>query len=111
MVKLFIGGFPLDFTELELVQLIDPHAMVSTIKIVRDKATRKCKGYAFLEVEDIGGADRVIDALDGTMIGDRVLTINKVEGKNAKPEISKPYVKTPIAHGNSPKPKRPRIVK
>ena len=47
MVKLFVGGFPLDITELELVQLFNLHGDVATIKIVRDKKTRMCKGYAF----------------------------------------------------------------
>jgi RNA recognition motif-containing protein len=66
MVKLFVGGFPLEMTELELVQLIAPHGDVSTIKIVRDKKTRVCKGYAFLEMTDRKGAEQVIEMLDGT---------------------------------------------
>jgi RNA recognition motif-containing protein len=44
MTKLFIGGFPLDITELELVQLVAPYGTISTIKIVRDKQTHQCKG-------------------------------------------------------------------
>ncbi len=44
LVKLYIGGFPLEMTELELVQTVSPYGEVSTIKIVRDKVTRKCKG-------------------------------------------------------------------
>src|SRR5258708_5668460 len=71
MIKLFVGGFPLDITELELVMLVSPHGEVSTIKIVRDKKTGNCKGYAFLEMKDKEGADRAIEALDGTSIGDR----------------------------------------
>jgi len=43
MVKLFVGGFPLEMTELELVKMIGPHGDVETIKIVRDK---KKQGYA-----------------------------------------------------------------
>jgi len=41
MTKLFVGGFPLDMTELELVQLVSPHGTVNTIKIVRDKKNRE----------------------------------------------------------------------
>jgi RNA recognition motif-containing protein len=75
MVKLFVGGFPLEMTELELVKMIGPHGDVETIKIVRDKKTRICKGYAFLEMKDRTGAENAVIALDGTPIADRVLSV------------------------------------
>jgi RNA recognition motif-containing protein len=75
MVKLFVGGFPLDMTELDLVKMVNLHGEVSTIKIVRDKKTRICKGYAFLEMKDREGAENTVIALDGTPIGDRVLNV------------------------------------
>jgi len=79
MVKLFVGGYPPEFTELDIVQLIAPYATVVTIKVVRDKISKKPKGYAFLEVEDVAGADRAMDALDGAEIGKkRMLKVNKV---------------------------------
>lgn len=52
MTKLFIGGFPLEMTEMEVVQIIAPFAEVVTIKLVRDRATKKCKGYGFVEVNN-----------------------------------------------------------
>lgn len=75
MVKLFVGGFPLEMTELEIVKMIGPHGDVETIKIVRDKKTRVCKGYAFLEMKDRTGAENAAIALDGMQIGDRVLSV------------------------------------
>ena len=91
MVKLFVGGFPLDITEMELVMMISPHGDVSTIKIVRDKKTGTCKGYAFLEMVDKDGAERVVEALDGTAIGDRVLNV-KINEEKPVP-VKKPYSK------------------
>jgi RNA recognition motif-containing protein len=81
MIKLFVGGFPLDITELELVMLVSPHGDVDTIKIVRDKKTGTCKGYAFLEMTDKDGAERAVEALDGTAIGDRMLSVKITEDK------------------------------
>ena len=88
MIKLFVGGFPLDTMELELVQLVSPYCEVSTIKIVRDKKTGICKGYAFIEVTDKAGADMVIDELDGTTYHGRELTINITVEKPVAPKPS-----------------------
>jgi RNA recognition motif-containing protein len=79
MVKLFVGGFPLDMQEMELVQLISPYGEVDTIKIIRDKRTRICKGYAFVEMKDVEGTDRAIEALNGAGMGDRILSLNIVD--------------------------------
>eukprot|EP01037_Dinobryon_pediforme_P015115 gene15115-15258_t len=75
--QLFIGGFPLDITELELVQLVSPYGTVNTIKIVRDKKSGKCKGYAFLEMKDQTDAESVIDALDGSPMRDKTGKIRR----------------------------------
>ena len=120
MTKLFVGGFPLDITELELVQLVSPHGTVNTIKIVRDKKTGKCKGYAFLEMADKIDAENAIYALNGTMTANRALSLNIVEEVPVKPAPSrfsprpnpgyKPSYSRPErpAAADTVKPKRPR---
>jgi RNA recognition motif-containing protein len=98
MVKLFFGGFPLDMTELEIVQLVAFHADVRTIKVVRDKKTKICKGYAFLEIADRAGAEQAIAVLHGTPFAGRELRLNIVEDEPAtnKPVPSK--AKRPRSH-------------
>jgi RNA recognition motif-containing protein len=104
MVKLFIGGFPLDMTELEIVQRVALYADVQTIKIVRDKKTKICKGYAFLEVTDRAGAEQAMDALNGTQIAGRELMLNIVEEDQPKKPAGRPKF-TPKTTFN----KRPRL--
>ncbi len=93
MVKLFFGGFPLDMSELEIVQRVALYTDVHTIKIVRDKKTKICKGYAFLEVADKAGAEQAIEALSGTQIAGRELLLNIVPDQPAGMS-SKPAPKT-----------------
>lgn len=81
MVKLFVSGFPAEASELEIVQLFDPFGKVMTIKIVIDKVTRKRKGYAFLEMEDMSSAQAAIRELNGVVLGDRELTVNHAAEK------------------------------
>lgn len=108
-IKLFISGFPLDSSELELVQLVSPYAEVETIKIVRDKVTKKCKGYAFLEVSAESNAEAAIEALNGRTSGDRVLTLTIAEEKPVAQNSLPKYIK---AFGTDPtaKKKRPRRI-
>ncbi|RYU91987.1 RNA-binding protein [Mucilaginibacter terrigena] len=108
MVKLFVGGFPLEMTELELVQMVALYGEVSTIKIVRDKKTKICKGYAFIEVTDYQGAKQIIEALNGTTLAGRQLTISI---KEDEPEGVKPPVYMKIRRPDEPvRAKRPRRV-
>jgi len=75
MTKIFVGGFPLNYTELEIVMLVAPHAEVVTIKIVRDKKTKICKGYAFLEIADRAGAENAVEMVDGTIVAGKPLSV------------------------------------
>lgn len=80
-VKIFISGYPQDYDELALVQLVSPYGEVSTIKIVRDKQTGKSKGYAFIEMINRVAAEDVVIALDGMEMKDKLLTVNTVQEK------------------------------
>jgi RNA recognition motif-containing protein len=86
MVTLFVGGFPLDMDEMDLVKIFMPFGQVSTVKIVRDKKTRICKGYAFLEVSDHDAALDMISNLDKTVFGDRNLAVS-IREENPSPTI------------------------
>lgn len=111
MTKIFIGGFPLEATELELVQLVSWHGNVSTIKIVRDKKTRVCKGYAFIEMNERSEAETAVEALSGTTFGGRELLLNIVEEAPVKPPVrprSYQPVRPTASRPASDKPKRPR---
>ncbi|SHL88954.1 RNA recognition motif domain-containing protein [Mucilaginibacter sp. OK098] len=81
MIKIFVGGFPLDFTELDIAMLVGLHGDISTIKIVRDKKTRICKGYAFVEMMSKDGAEKAVEALDGIEVGGRQLNVKIREEK------------------------------
>lgn len=109
MTKIFIGGFPLEMDELTLVELIAPFADVVTIKLVRHRDTKICKGYGFIEVVDEVAAQNAIYQLNGTSIGDRVLSLNIVPNEMEKPAAiyRKPErIRTP---DRIKRPRRPRI--
>lgn len=108
LTKIFISGYPLDMDEMGLAQLVSLYGQVETIKIVRDKATKKVKGYAFLEMINRSAAEEAILGLSGKFYGDHELTVNFVPDKPAQPVRHKnKYM------GSAPpaKTKRPRLSK
>jgi RNA recognition motif-containing protein len=105
-VKIFISGYPQNYDELALVQLVSPYGEVSTIKIVRDKQSRKPKGYAFIEMVSRAAAEEVAIALDGLEMKDKSLTVTIVEEKAVAPASNYKKVERP---GSLQKNKRPRM--
>ena len=113
MTKLFVGGFPLEITELELVQRLSLYGEVATFKIVRDKKTRLCKGYAFIEVTSLADAEQIMEGLDGTLIDGKELTINIVNENPApaKKLPQRPGQGTFSTRSTTTAGKRPRLTK
>jgi RNA recognition motif-containing protein len=103
-VKLFISGFPLNYQEIELAQLIAIYGEISTIKIVRDRRTGKCKGYAFVEMADLPSAENVIAALNGIIIMARELTLKFAE----QPLVPAPSLQVRSSKSTETKKKRDR---
>ncbi|WP_460678960.1 RNA recognition motif domain-containing protein [Mucilaginibacter koreensis] len=118
LVKLFVGGFPLEIDEMELAKLFAPYGDISTIKIVRDKKTRICKGYAFIEMNDRKGAEAAAEALDGTDMNGKQLTVKINEDTAAKPSYApkfsspqrQPVYQKVSRPGTEERKKRPRKV-
>jgi len=83
--KLYVGNLPYETTESDLQALFEGAGQVSTINIVRDKATGQARGFAFVEMGDDEGARRAITELDKHQYGGRALTVNE-----AKPMAPRP---------------------
>ena len=97
MVKLFVGGFPLHISELELVQLVSLYGTVCTIKMIRDRKTGICKGYAFLEMKNMADATNAVEVLNGRSMEGQTLTLRINPEEEAAPAPKKPYQpKTPM---------------
>ena len=86
--KLYVGNLPYETTESDLQALFESTGAVSTINIVRDRATGQARGFAFVEMQDVDGARRAIAELDRHQYGGRNLTVN--EAKPMAPRGDRP---------------------
>jgi RNA recognition motif-containing protein len=75
--KLYVGNLPYETTEADLQALFEGAGEVSTINIVRDRATGQARGFAFVEMSNAEGAQRAISELDKHQYGGRALTVNE----------------------------------
>jgi RNA recognition motif-containing protein len=87
--KLYVGNLPYQTTESELQTLFGATGEVSTINIVRDRATGQARGFAFVEMSDVAGAQRAIAELNQREVGGRSLTVN--EAKPMEPRSGDGY--------------------
>ncbi|MES2061210.1 MAG: RNA-binding protein [Bacteroidota bacterium] len=115
MIKLFVVGFPREMDEMQLAQLFGPHGDIELLTIVRDKFTQHSKGFGFVQMKDMEGAQLAIEALDGMAFGDRTLEVRIAEDKPAPvPPVRRP-VAMPRHQQQPPQPiavekkKRPRL--
>ena len=83
--KLYVGNLPYETTESDLQTLFEAAGQVSTVTIVRDRATGQARGFAFVEMVDAEGARRAIAELDRHEVGGRSLSVNE-----AKPMAPRP---------------------
>ena len=75
--KLYVGNLPYETSESDLQALFESAGAVSTVTIVRDRATGQARGFAFVEMSDADGAQRAISELDRHQYGGRNLTVNE----------------------------------
>lgn len=75
--KLYVGNLPYETSESDLQTLFESAGAVSTVTIVRDRATGQARGFAFVEMSDADGARRAITELDRHQYGGRNLTVNE----------------------------------
>ena len=77
--KLYVGNLPYDTSESDLQTLFEGAGAVSTVNIVRDRATGQARGFAFVEMSDAEGARKAISELDRHEFGGRSLTVNEAK--------------------------------
>lgn len=77
--KLYVGNLPYETTESDLQALFAAAGQVSTVNIVRDRATGQARGFAFVEMGDAESAQRAINELDRHQYGGRNLTVNEAK--------------------------------
>lgn len=79
--KLYVGNLPYSASEEELRELFSRSGAVDTVSVVRDNATGRARGFAFVEMASDDDAQKAIADLNETQLGGRTLAVNEARPK------------------------------
>jgi RNA recognition motif-containing protein len=81
LMKLFVGGLPLDMDDQELHAIFSDHGKVRSAKIIMDRQTQVSRGFGFVEMFNRNEALAVIEALDRATIEGKAMTVRPADNK------------------------------
>ncbi len=81
--KLYVGNFPYETGEAELQDLFSRAGTVESVRVMRDTATGRARGFAFVEMSTDEEAQKAITDLNEYQLGGRGLTVNEARPKPA----------------------------
>jgi cold-inducible RNA-binding protein len=85
MYKLFVGGLPFSTTDDELNELFATHGTVASAVVVKDRDTGRSKGFGFVEFENDNEGKAAEQALNGSDLGGRSITVNEARPREERP--------------------------
>ncbi|NOZ51958.1 MAG: hypothetical protein GXP08_02260 [Gammaproteobacteria bacterium] len=80
---LYIGNLAFKTSRHELNTLFEPYGTVHSTRIMVDKATRKPRGYAFVEM-DSNDAIKAISELNGSLFAGRNIKVSAANERSAR---------------------------
>lgn len=81
--KLYVGNLPYETGETELQALFGEFGSVDSVNVMRDMATGRARGFAFVEMSTDEQAQSAATKLNGHQLGGRALTVNEARPKAA----------------------------
>lgn len=83
--KLYVGNLSFNTTEGELEALFAQSGTVESVRLMRDMATGRARGFGFVEMGSDDEAQAAINATNGLEFGGRNLTVNEARPQERRP--------------------------
>jgi RNA recognition motif-containing protein len=79
--RLYVGNLPYSSTEDQLTELFSRSGKVDSVRVMRDMATGRARGFAFVEMSTDEEAQRAISELHEHQLEGRALVVNEARPK------------------------------
>ncbi len=93
-IRLYVGNLPKELERQELEAVFSEYDDSVSTKLITDRKTGKCRGFAFVTVKDDEQADQIIEKFNGYELKESALKIEKAlprsKGKSDESNDSSP---------------------
>jgi cold-inducible RNA-binding protein len=79
--RLYVGNLPYSATEEQLTELFGRAGKVDNVRVMRDMATGRARGFAFVEMGNDEDAQKAINQLHTHQMDGRALVVNEARPK------------------------------
>jgi len=79
--RLYVGNLPYEIGETDLQEMFGTTGTVESVNVVRDMATGRARGFAFVEMSTDEEAQKAIAQFNESSMGGRNLTVNEARPK------------------------------
>ena len=83
--RIYVGSLPYSATDSQIEEMFAQYGQVTEVHLVTDRYSGQAKGFGFVEMADDAQAEAAINALNGTMMGGRTLTVNEAKPREDRP--------------------------
>lgn len=81
--RLYVGNLPYKVTDEDLTSLFSRAGTVDNVRVMRDQATGRARGFAFVEMASDEDAQKAIDQFHQYQMDGRALVVNEARPKPA----------------------------
>ncbi len=83
-MDIYVGNLAYKLTDDELKSVFQPFGAVESARIIMDRETGRSKGFGFVKMPEQHQARAAMDALNGTELAGRPLTINEARPRSRR---------------------------
>jgi RNA recognition motif-containing protein len=83
--KLFVGNLSFNTTENDLQEAFAAHGTVVETNLMMDRMSGRPRGFGFVTMSTPEEAQKAIEALNGSTLGERTITVNIARPKEERP--------------------------
>jgi RNA recognition motif-containing protein len=83
-MEIYVGNLSYQTDESSLTNAFSAHGVVDRVQIISDKFTGRSKGFAFVTMNDLKEAQNAMDALNGSQLDGRPITVNQARPREER---------------------------
>ena len=80
-MNIFVSNISFKVREQALSELFSQYGEVTSVRMIKDKETKRSRGFGFVEMASDDDGQKAIDALNGTEHYERAIVVSQAKGK------------------------------